>query len=140
MRLLALDIGEARIGVAVSNPEKTLARSLTVIKRRTKKEDFATIARLVEEMEAEAIVVGYPLSLNGKAGPQARRVESYAKALAQALKIPVYLWDERFSTAEAQKLMIEAGHKRKARRHEDAVAAAVILQDFLDSKKTAEAQ
>ncbi|MGQ9627444.1 MAG: Holliday junction resolvase RuvX [Anaerolineae bacterium] len=135
MRLLALDLGEARIGVAVSDPEKTLARSLTVIKRRSKKEDFATIARLVDEMEAEAIVVGYPLSLNGEAGPQARRAERYARALAQELNIPVYLWDESFSTAEAKRLMIEAGHKRKARRREDAVAAAVILQDYLDSQK-----
>ena len=137
MRLLALDIGDARIGVAVSNPEKTLARGLTVIRRRSKKEDFAAIARLVEELKVEGIVVGHPLSLNGEAGPQARRVERYARALAQALKIPVYLWDERFSTAEAQRAMIEAGYKKQTRRRRvDEVAAAVVLQGYLEARKT----
>lgn len=141
MCLLALDIGEARIGVAISDPNQVLARSLTVIKRSSRQRDFTTIKGLVREHEVEKIIVGHPLSLNGTLGQQAKRVERYAAALAQALegeglKVPVLLWDERFSTADAERLMIEAGHKRQARRRRiDAVAAAVILQDYLDERR-----
>ncbi len=141
MRLLALDIGEARIGVAISDPNQVLARSLMVIKRSSRQRDFTTIKGLVREHGVEKIIVGHPLSLKGTLGQQAKRVERYAAALAQALereglKMPVLLWDERFSTADAERLMIEAGHKRQARRRRiDAVAAAVILQDYLDERR-----
>ena len=134
MRVLALDIGEARIGVAVSDPHQTLARSLTVIERSSRQRDFAAIGCLVRELGVEKVIVGHPLSVDGTVGPQARRVRRYAAALAQTLDVPVVLRDERFSTVEAQQLMIEAGYKRKTRRRKiDAVAAAVLLQDYLDA-------
>ncbi len=136
MRVLALDIGQARIGVAVSDRHQILARSLKVIPRSSRQKDFAAIGRLVRELEVEKVIIGHPLSLDGTAGPQARRVERYAAALAESLEVPVLLRDERFSTVEAQQLMIEAGHKRKTRRRKiDAVAAAVFLQDYLDEQR-----
>ena len=134
MRVLALDIGEKRIGVAISDLGQTLARSLQVIQRSSRQEDFAAVARLAEEYGVEKVVVGYPRSLDGMAGAQAKRVECYTADLAKALTVPVLLWDERFSTVIAERLMRQAGlGGDKKRERVDAVAAAVILQDYLDS-------
>ncbi len=135
MRVLALDVGDKRIGVAISDPSQVLARSLKVIQRGSRQEDFAAVARLVEEYEVEKVVVGYPRSLDGKAHAQAKKVERYATGLAESLTVPMLLWDERFSTVTAERLMREAGLRGKKRRKGiDAVAAAVILQDYLDSQ------
>jgi putative Holliday junction resolvase len=132
-RVIALDVGERRIGVAVSDPTGTLATPHSVIRRRSKVEDFAAVARLVIELEVERVVVGLPLSLNGEVGPQARRVSRYAQALAQRLDVPVELHDERYSTITADALLTESGRKRRVPI--DAAAAAVILQDYLDSQR-----
>jgi len=138
MRVLALDVGEKRIGVAMSDLSRSLARSLEVIQRGSRQEDFAAVARLVEEHEVEKVVVGHPRSLDGMAGAQAERVERYAVGLAESLTVPVLLWDERFSTVSAERLMREAGLRGKKKRERiDAVAAAVILQDYLDSRQFA---
>jgi len=135
MRILALDVGDKRIGVAISDPSQLLARSLKVIQRGSRQEDFAAVARLVEEYEVERVVVGYPRSLDGTVGEQADKVERYAAGLAKAMDVPLVLWDERFSTVSAERLMREAGSRGKKRREwVDAVAAAVILQDYLDSR------
>jgi len=136
MRILALDVGDRRIGVAISDVNQVLARSLQVIERRSRQEDFAAVARLVEEYEVEKVVVGYPRSLDGSVGSQARKVERYAGRLAKALTVPVLLWDERLSTVTAERLMREgrSRSKKKQRQEMNAVAAAVILQDYLDSK------
>jgi len=134
VRVLALDVGERRIGVAVSDPLGLWARPLQVITRRSKQEDYAAIAGLVEEYEAARVVVGHPLSLDGQVGPQALRVERYAAGLAERLSIPIVLWDERLSTAEAERLLHDAGEtSREFRGRIDAVAAAVILQSYLDA-------
>jgi putative Holliday junction resolvase len=132
-RVIALDVGERRIGVAVSDPTGTLATPHSVIHRRSKAEDFAAVARLVIELEVERVVVGLPLSLNGEVGPQARRVSRYAQALARTLDVPVELHDERYSTITADALLAESGRKRRVPI--DAAAAAVILQDYLDSQR-----
>jgi len=132
---MALDLGERRIGVAISDPTRILARSLCVLERRSKKEDFTAIAELVREHGVDLVVVGHPRSLDGTIGPQARRVQRYADALAEVLPVPLILWDERLSTSTAEQLMIEAGRPaRKRRKRIDAVAAAVILQDYLDAQ------
>ena len=134
-RLLALDVGERRVGVAVSDPMGCLARPLTIISRRSKREDFATIARLVEEQQATVVVVGYPLNMDGSVGPQARRVARYAAALRRVLPVPVFLWDERLSSEEAaERLRAAAGGRRRRRKHLDDAAAAVILQEYLDAQ------
>jgi len=135
MRVLALDVGDKRIGVAISDPSQVLARGLKVIQRGSRQEDFVAVARLVEEYEVERVVVGYPRSLDGTAGEQAEKVERYAAGLAEVLTVPVLLWDERFSTVSAERLMREAGLRGKRKRERiDAVAAAVILQAYLDSR------
>ncbi len=134
MRVLALDVGDKRIGVAISDLTQFLARSLKVIQRGSRQEDFAAVIRLLEEYEVERVVVGYPRSLDGTVGEQADKVEHYAAGLAKAIDVPVVLWDERFSTVSAERLMREAGLRGKKKRERiDAVAAAVILQDYLDS-------
>ncbi len=130
MVIIALDIGERRIGVAVSDPSGTLARPYTIIERRSRAEDFATVAELVQRLEAQRVIVGLPVSLDGEIRAQARKVARYARALARVLPVPVETVDERYSTAIAQDLLAEAG--RKNRVPVDAAAAAVILQEYLD--------
>jgi putative Holliday junction resolvase len=141
MKLMALDVGERRVGVAVSDTTGLLATPLAVVRRKSKAEDFDRIAQLVREQGAEGLVIGHPLNADGSAGPQARRIERYAAALSEALiadglNLQMLLWDERMSTQRAQQLMIEAGRKATERRGRiDAVAAAVILQDYLDEQR-----
>jgi putative Holliday junction resolvase len=138
---LALDVGDRRVGAAVSDATGLVATPLSVIRRTSKAEDFAKIARLIREQTAEGVIVGHPLNEDGSAGPQAQRIERYATALSEALEaegldVPIRLWDERMSTQRAQAAMIAAGRKAKARRARiDAAAAAVILQDYLDEQR-----
>lgn len=139
-RLLALDVGGRRIGVAISDETQTLARSLTVLHRRSKAQDFEALACLAREQSVQAIVVGLPLSRDGSEGPQARRIRRYAAAVSEALSArgldtPIIFHDETLSTVTASELMIASGRKRRDRRRNvDAVAAAVILQGFLDTQ------
>jgi putative Holliday junction resolvase len=135
-KLLALDVGLARIGVAVCDPLRLAARPLQVIVRRSRREDFDQLARLVQEQEAVAIVVGLPLNMDGSEGPQAQTVRKWAERLAYALRAlgalrPVIFWDERLSTFEAQALLAEQ-HVPVA---EDAAAAAVILERYLEAQR-----
>lgn len=134
MRLLALDVGDRRIGVAISDPLGLWARPLTVLVRRSKQEDYQAIAQLVREHEVDRVIVGHPIGLKGDVGPQARKVERYAAGLAEHLSVPLLLWDERLSTAEAEEMLREGGESpREYRGRVDAVAAAVILQAYLNT-------
>jgi putative Holliday junction resolvase len=139
MRVLALDVGERRVGIAISDPGGILARPLQALWRGSREEDLAAIAALVAEHDVGLLVVGKPLSLNGTEGPQARRVARYAEALAEHLPVQVVSWDERYTTVEAQEIMRQQGRGEKDMRRArtngklDAVAAAVILQSYLDS-------
>jgi putative Holliday junction resolvase len=142
MRLLALDVGDRRVGVAVSDAAGLIAMPLTVLRRTSKAEDFGKLASLLREQGAEKLVIGHPLNTDGSVGPQARRVERYVAAMSEALEaeglsVPIILWDEHGSTQRAQALMIEAGRSAKNRRQRiDAAAAAVILQDYLDEQQS----
>lgn len=132
MRVLALDVGDRRVGVAISDPSGRLARPVATIKRTGR--DFRVIADLVLEHSVDHIVAGYPSNMDGSVGAQARRVESYVKGLRQHVTVPIELWDERLSSVEAERLMIETGRSAGYRRNRiDAVAAAVILQSYLDA-------
>jgi putative Holliday junction resolvase len=138
MRVLALDVGERRIGVAVSDPGGSLARPLRALERGSRQEDSAAIVALVAEHDIELVVVGRPLNLDGTEGPQARRVARYAEALAAHLPVGVVLWDERYTTTEAEDILRHGRTKKQRRRARaagqvDAIAAAVILQGYLDS-------
>ena len=141
MNILALDVGDKRIGVAVCDEAGLIASPLTVIQRTAKAQDFARIARLVREQGVGLLVVGQPLNDDGRAGPQAQRIERYAAALLVALRdegldLPLALWDESLSTQRAQEAMIASGRKARARRARiDAVAAAFILQDYVDAQR-----
>lgn len=137
MRVLALDIGDRRIGIAVSDPTGLIARPLRVLERRSKKEDFAAIAALVAEYGVERVVVGRPLTPKGRVGQQAQRVERYTQALAEALPVPVELWDERYTTVAAEEILRETrkSSSRREKRDVDAVAAAVLLQDYLAAQR-----
>ena len=140
-RALALDVGDRRIGVAISDPTGLIARPLTTIERASRDQDFAAIAGLVSQHAAELVVVGRPISLDGTEGPQARKVTRYAEALARRLAVPVVFWDERYSTMEAHEILRRnrpgAGRDARVSGELDAVAAAVILQRYLDSRNAA---
>lgn len=134
-RVMALDVGERRIGVAVSDPLHVVARTLGVVERTSDAQAVEEIARLVREHEVERVLVGHPRSLRGEAGPQAQRVEAFAALLTVALDVPVELWDERLSTVTAARILSERSIRARAQKESiDAVAAAVILQDYLDAQ------
>jgi putative Holliday junction resolvase len=132
MRLLGIDPGEARVGLAVSDPRGVIAVPVGVYARRGEG-DTEALADIARREGAETIVVGLPLRLDGTAGPQARRARRLGRALEAASGLPVVFWDERFSSREATRRMIEAGVSRHRRRtDQDAAAAAIILQEYLD--------
>ena len=136
MRILALDVGERRIGVAISDPTGTIASPVAVIERGSGSGHLDEILRLAREHEAERILVGIPISMDGVAREQAARVQQFVAELAQRSPVPVATCDERLSTVEAQRRMRESGASARRRREMvDAVAAAVILQAYLDAGK-----
>ena len=136
MRVLALDLGSKRIGVAVSDRSGTIATPLTVLARSgDAARDHARIAALVAEEEAGRVIVGLPLSLDGSLGPAARAARAETEALAVAVPVPVEAFDERLTTVTADRALTEAGMRADARRLVvDKVAAAVILQAWLDRR------
>jgi putative pre-16S rRNA nuclease len=136
MRVLGIDPGERRIGIAISDPGGKIAVPVSVYQRNGNAA-VNELSALARREEAELIVVGLAISLDGHRGPQAERAERFGLALERTSGIPVVFWDERFSTYEAGRLLIEAGTSRRHRKHNiDAAAAAVILQDYLDSQQT----
>lgn len=133
MVILSLDVGMERIGVAQSDDTATLASPRGVIRRRSTSQALDAIARAVAEARAELVVVGLPLSLDGSVGPQARSVRAFADRLRRRLAVAVVLWDERYSTLEAEESLRAAGVRpTRMRGRLDAAAAAVILQNYLD--------
>lgn len=165
-RWMALDVGDVRIGVAVSDASGILASPYTTLRvRRDESETIGTIQHLIEETGAEALIVGLPISLDGQVHAQGERVRDFAERLRAHLPIPLTYWDERYSTVEAQRLFAEryqdaytyvAGDRRrppmrqpgrshglqrgkrgeKSQHEIDALAAAVILQDYLEHAST----
>lgn len=131
-RLLALDVGEKRVGVAVCDEMQTLATPLAVLERRSRAEDLARLGRLAQEQHVVGLVVGHPLNADSTAGPQAQQAARYGQRVATALALPWLLWDEHGSSQEAAARLAHASRRRR-RAPLDAEAAAVILQDYLDS-------
>lgn len=136
MRALGIDLGSKRIGIAVSDRSGTIASPLTVLQRTgSRRRDHAAIAALVREEEAEMVVVGLPLNMNGSAGPAAQAAVTEAEALATVVGVPVITFDERRTTVTAERALMEAAIGARGRRkYVDKVAAAVILQTWLDSR------
>lgn len=135
MRILALDVGERRIGVAAADDRARVAVPVGTLSPGD--DPVEAIARLVMEQGAGEVVVGLPISLSGELGPQARKIQALVDALAARLAIPVRTWDERLSTVEAARRLSPPGRRRGRRRESpaspDAVAAAIVLQAYLDS-------
>jgi len=139
MRLLGVDAGERRIGLAVSDEEGKIATPIGVIDRRAVPDAADAVISRARELDAEGIVVGMPVTLRGRAGPAARRVQEFVGELMNAGELPVTVCDERFSTVAAENAMLEAGLSRRARRAKiDKVAAALILQAYLDRNRESE--
>lgn len=134
IRILALDVGTVRVGVAVSDPLGMTAQPLEVIHRR-KTDLNGRILELIAEYEVQQIVVGRPLQLDGQAGLAVAGVDEVVRNLAERTDVPIEMWDERLSTAQAERVMIDGGARRQARRQKiDKVAAALILQSYLDAR------
>ncbi len=151
-RLMALDVGTARIGVAVCDASGFLASPYTTIHvTRNEQETYAAIQELINETDAEGLIVGLPISLDGQIHGQGQQVQNFAERMRSHITIPLTYWDERLSTVEAQRLLMQRGQneggkrqrrsgqthtrttkKRRRGQEIDALAAAVILQDYLD--------
>jgi putative holliday junction resolvase len=138
-RVVGVDLGRRRVGVAVSDSDRRVASPLVVLARSASQaKDHAELARVVAEAGANLVVVGYPLSLSGQAGPAAREVEAEVTEMERALPVPVELCDERYSTVVADRSLRAGGRKAPARREVvDKVAAAGILQTWLDRQSNA---
>ena len=136
MKFLGLDIGDHRVGVAFGDSELHLATPVDVFRRGSIDEDVRLISKFIREYDAARLIVGLPRNMDGTRGAQAEAVTFYAGQIARALNLPVIFWDERLTTVEAMRRTEEAGRRgRKARRGLDAIAAAVILQDYLDGQR-----
>jgi putative holliday junction resolvase len=134
-RIMAVDPGDQRIGLAISDPTATIANPLATVKHTARMVDAAQIALIASEQGAVLIVVGQPLDSEGKVGPAARKSERLAEAIRSQTSIPVILWDESGSTQTAQSAIRLIGGRRKPRfGHLDEVAAVVILQNYLDTQ------
>jgi putative Holliday junction resolvase len=134
-RILALDPGTKRIGVAVSDEMGWIAQPLQTIERRTLDADVARIAGLVREHEAERVILGLPIRMDGTLGPEAEQVQRLMSTLERALPVPVEAWDERLTSKAAEDLLIAANVSRKKRKGAvDRVAAAILLESYLRAR------
>lgn len=134
MRILALDHGTVRIGVAVSDSMKMIAQPLEFIPADPFSKFLERLKILIREKEVELIVIGLPRNMNGSYGPAALKVQDFAAAVKEAIAVPIKLWDERLTSVQANRFLSDAGVKKsKQRAKVDQTAAALILQNYLDS-------
>ena len=141
MRSLGLDIGDKRIGIALSDPMGILASPLLVFEHKNDAVDITFILQILRQNQAEIIIVGLPQSMNGTLGPQAEKVKLFAEKLIERSPVPVEFRDERLTTVEAKRMMDEAGSKKSIngkKREYDSAAAAVILQSYLNETRPLE--
>ena len=132
MRYLGLDIGDRWIGVALSDPSAKLASPLTILKRSDDIADMEAIVSIIKKHDVGLVIVGLPRMLNGSLGIQSQKVEVFTRQLQDMLDVPVEFRDERLTTVSARRLMRTSGIKKSKRKRDDAMAAAIILQAFLD--------
>lgn len=132
-KILAIDWGTKNMGLAASDPLGITAQPLPTLRRTNRRADFARISELVEALGVTLVLVGHPLHLKGHAGKRAKEAELFADRLRDHLKLPIELFDERLTSAEAERLMLDAGLSRAKRREKsDQIAAQLILQSYLD--------
>ena len=137
MRILSIDFGTVRIGLAISDPLGYTAQGLETLKVESKQKVLDSLAKLCKEREVTEVVVGLPVNMNGTMGPKAVETLEWIKKLEAVLpSIPVKTWDERLTSREANRLMIEEGLSRSRQKQEsDRLAATLILQNYLESKR-----
>ena len=136
MRILGIDFGEKRIGLAVSDPMGMTAQGLPNLENKNKKYVLAELEKLCKEREVKELVIGLPRNMNGSFGPKAVQVQELIPELEKALGLPVIAWDERLTSREAGRLMIEQGLSRKKQKEEsDRLAATLILQNYLEFRR-----
>ena len=141
MRAFGLDVGTRTVGVALSDELGITAQALTTLRRAGLRADVAALRRLAETHQVTSAVIGLPLNMDGSEGPSAARSRGFGQALAKALGIPVHYWDERLSTVAAHRALRESELSGERRRQVvDQVAAALILQGWLDSRRPAETE
>ncbi len=134
-RILGLDVGSRRMGIAVSDPLGITAQGLTTLHRRNRRQDFQALRQLLREHKVREIVVGNPLRMSGESGAQSEKMTEFVSQLRHAFDIPVHLWDERLSTAEAHRLLDETAMSDRRRTEViDKMAAVLILQSFLNAR------
>jgi len=135
-KVLAIDLGEKRIGLAISDATRLIAAAHSVMQRKSRREDYARYGRLIEEQHITLLVMGLPIPLHGIEGERAAWVRDYTAELQEHIPIPVVFWDESLSTKQAEASLFERGRQgRRMRDQVDAVAAAVFLQEFLDVQR-----
>jgi putative holliday junction resolvase len=133
MRILALDHGTKRIGVAVSDETKTIAQPLEYILTEPFADFLVRLKKILLEKEVDFILLGQPRNMDGSYGPAAQKVEAFATALKLAITIPIKMWDERLTSSMANRALIQAGVRRDKRKEKvDKMAAAILLQSYLD--------
>lgn len=136
-RLLGLDFGSRRIGVAVSDELGLTAQPVLTLVRKNLRHDLKSLGRLLRKFDCSAIVLGHPLYLSGDVSPQAAKTQAFAATLRETFALPVHLWDERLTSAEAHRHLDASGRARASHRDVvDQVAAVLILQSFLDARRS----
>ncbi len=136
MRIMAIDYGDARTGVALSDPTGFLAGQTFLIKSRKQEVVLEELAALVQRQGAQELVMGYPRNMDGTLGPRAEKYAAFARRLEEATGLPVALWDERRTTVDAHRILGERGVRAKNRKDKiDSVAATLILEGYLDWKR-----
>src|ERR1035441_5606096 len=137
MRILALDHGNKRIGVAVSDETKTIAQPLEYIPAEPFADLLARLKKLLVEKEIDLILIGLPRNMDGSYGPAAQKVQAFIAVLKTAITVPIKTWDERLTSAQANRILIQANVRRDKRKEKvDKMAAAILLQSYLDSLPT----
>ena len=140
-RVMALDVGKVRVGVALTDPLGYTAQPLLTLWRKSRGEDFRSLLRLIRKHDVAEIVVGNPLHMSGDVSPWAAKVQEFAEDLRKRSGLPVQLWDERLSSVAAHEILDEAGHDRQNRKHViDQVAAVVILRGWMETRQQAAAR
>ena len=134
-RILAIDYGSRRMGLAVSDALGITAQGLETLQRKNNRADFGRLERTIREYQVREIVLGNPLRMSGQEGAQSQKVAEFAEQLRQKFKLPVHLWDERLTSAEANRLLREAEVSTQKRAQAvDRMAAVLILQSFMQSR------
>lgn len=136
-RILGIDFGTKRIGLALSDPLGFTAQGLETLAVQNKQKTLEHLIKLCSDLKVDEVVVGLPINMNGSLGPKAEETKRWVEKLKSALSIPVNTWDERLTSREADRFMIEAGMSRARQKEEsDRLAATLILQNYLESKRS----